>query len=379
MAPGVDILSTYPGGGMATGSGTSMASPHVAGAAALYIANHSNPYGGLTGLDAVNAVRQALLDAAWETGDLEYVRSGDPDGISEPLLNVGPLFGPVNAPPTVVISSPADGDIIVAGTSVSFSGSASDSEDGDVSSSLVWTSDLDGEIGTGSSPSATLNVGEHHITATAFDVEGASGSTTITLFIGNSPPSVTIDAPGDGSTFSSGTLITFAGTADDPEDGLISSSLVWTSDLDGSIGGGASFNTTLTDGTHLITADVADSKGATSSASIYVTVQSSSGSVSVELIEYSTTGGRAADKHLQVQLSCVDGDGNPVSGAGVAIEITNTTDGSVAAGSATTDSGGSVLFEWKNAPNGVFVTEVTNVTAGGLTWDGKTPSNSYSK
>ena len=35
-APGVDVESTIPGGGTDTYSGTSMASPHVAGAAALY-------------------------------------------------------------------------------------------------------------------------------------------------------------------------------------------------------------------------------------------------------------------------------------------------------------------------------------------------------
>jgi subtilisin len=41
IAPGVNILSTWKGSSYATISGTSMATPHVTGAAALYIAGHS--------------------------------------------------------------------------------------------------------------------------------------------------------------------------------------------------------------------------------------------------------------------------------------------------------------------------------------------------
>jgi subtilisin len=77
IAPGVCILSTSMLGGYATLSGTSMASPHVAGGAALYTA--TNP--GATPAQVKGALQAAgTLNWTWP--------SQDPDGIQERLLNV---------------------------------------------------------------------------------------------------------------------------------------------------------------------------------------------------------------------------------------------------------------------------------------------------
>jgi subtilisin len=76
IAPGVCILSSYLGGGYNTFSGTSMASPHVAGAAALY--KSANP-----GASPAQ-VKSALQNA----GNLNWNDADDPDPTKERLLNV---------------------------------------------------------------------------------------------------------------------------------------------------------------------------------------------------------------------------------------------------------------------------------------------------
>jgi subtilisin len=76
IAPGVCILSTHLGSGYNAFSGTSMASPHVAGAAALY--KSANP-------GATPAQVKAALQNA---GNLNWSDADDPDPTKERLLNV---------------------------------------------------------------------------------------------------------------------------------------------------------------------------------------------------------------------------------------------------------------------------------------------------
>ena len=107
---------------------------------------------------------------------------------SDDIAGITSLYpaGTVNNPPSVSISSPADGVNFGTGDSISFAALASDTEDDDVAltASIAWT-DNGTSLGTGGGPfSAVLSDGSHTITAEVTDSGGATGSDSISITVG---------------------------------------------------------------------------------------------------------------------------------------------------------------------------------------------------
>src|SRR3989442_2319717 len=96
---------------------------------------------------------------------------------------------PVRPPPAgntqrlVTISAQLDGHLFAAGQATTFTGSASDLEEGVLTGRLVWFSDLDGVLGTDGTLARALNVGTHRISAAVTDGGGLQGAAQVTLTV----------------------------------------------------------------------------------------------------------------------------------------------------------------------------------------------------
>ena len=94
-----------------------------------------------------------------------------------------PTAAPTNTPPVVTITSPANGATFVQGSTISLAGTATDTQDGNISSRIQWT-DNGVAVGSGNLLSKVLSlVGIHTIRATVTDNNGATSSSQVSITI----------------------------------------------------------------------------------------------------------------------------------------------------------------------------------------------------
>ena len=133
---------------------------------------------------ALGLGHSSVTDATMVSGQQycsTYKRSLAPDDVLG-IEFLYPVLGS-NTPPTVAISSPLTNSVFTLANTITFTGTASDVEDGTLTPALSWSSNLAGPLGVGGTISRTLGAGTHTISASATDANGATRTAAVTVIV----------------------------------------------------------------------------------------------------------------------------------------------------------------------------------------------------
>jgi len=191
LAPGEDVLSSLPGGDYGYLSGTSMATPHVAGTWAV-----------LKGADPTAGVGE-VLGALQASG----VPITDPrSGLVTPMIQIAEGTGAlISVPPTVALTEPAPGMVFEAPANITLTADAADS-DGTVTLVEFYAGDV--KIGEATTPPYTftwygIGPGVYTLTARAKDNQfGSAVSAPVTVTVDEVAPWVNFAAQSNGGVAS---------------------------------------------------------------------------------------------------------------------------------------------------------------------------------
>jgi len=291
----------FPANGYEAWGGTSMATPHVSGVAALiWSANPS-----WTNVQIREAMNETAVDLG-ATGRDSIFGYGLVQA-KDALVHLG--GGTVDNPPTVTITSPSDG-AIVSGT-VTVSATASD--DFGVTQVELFVNgasigvDTTGLDGWSASWDTTAYAdGSYTVSATATDTSVKKGSDSISVTVSNEgpidePPTITITYPTEGATLSDLVEIT-ADASDDTGVNQVEFFVDGTSlglGIESGDGWSVTWDTTsVTDGSYTLFATATDTIGQSSTDSITVTVDNGGGTtypIELTAIAYKVRGAGVVD------------------------------------------------------------------------------------
>jgi len=258
----------HAGTGAHSVNGTSFSSPYAAGVAALiWAANPSLSAGQVEGI---------LRDTAHSSVDDRVKHYVNAQAAVKQALG--------SLAPALEFRVPLTGSSVQVGVSGNVQVRAVDFEDGNACCFVTVRSSVEGLLGSAASGGSTANIpfrfttlGARTLTASATDSSGKAGTAQITITVVNTPPTVSITAPTDGTNVFRGTALTLRGTSFDPNEtdaALPCSSLRWSTDhaADGSATGCTASLTFSSNGTRILTLTGTDSQGATAQAGLKVNV-----------------------------------------------------------------------------------------------------------
>lgn len=280
------------GGQLTPHNGTSASAPYISGVAAMVKA--LNP--SLESWDIKNIIGHAPFLTG--TGSTAYA---SPVTVAvQPYPAVVAAVGGYDLQPDLEITSPKNNTVYNPYTKpITFTASAKDVNDGNISSKVIWSSDKDGSLGSGASITHDFTYaseGSRTITAMVTNSYGFTSlaSTTISIDFQHVKPTPVILWPTDGMTINPGTY-TVVGYSNDTNPGInltniACDQLLWDSKVKSSdlpdVTGECQAQLTITGtGAQKVTLSATNRLGVTGTATVTVNVSSSPTQLTVAITD----------------------------------------------------------------------------------------------
>ena len=213
-----------PASGYEAWDGTSMATPHVSAVAALVWSWDPT----LTNVEIRNALTATAQDLGTAGRDIYFGYGLVQARTALEYLGYGGTTPPVNTAPTLTVSSPATGSSFAEGETITFTASATDTEDGNLSGTIVWK--LNGvTLYTGASfPKTDLPVGTHTLDVSVTDSGNLTTTRQVTVTITQTGVEQALEAliTTDKPTYTDGQRVYVTVTVTDQSDAPVASASV---------------------------------------------------------------------------------------------------------------------------------------------------------